>query len=240
MPTILITGANRGLGLEFTRQYLADGWQVIATCRTPQRAASLQALAKQHKNLQIETLDVGDPSSISALANTIKDVAVDILLNNAGIYSGLSQSISARDDDKAQEFGTLDADGWNKVLQINSIAPIMVTQTFLPNIKRGHERKIIFISSRMGSITRTSPGYIAYRSSKATLNAAMRNVALALQPDKITVISFHPGWVQTDMGGANADITPETSITGMRKVIAGLTIEQTGQFLNYDGDVLPW
>ncbi len=241
MPTILITGANRGLGFEFTQQYLRDGWHVIATCRVPTKATALQQLAAQNKNLQIETLEASDQNSIATLASKLENVALDILLNNAGIYSGVGKTRSDQENDSSQNFGTLDAVAWAKVLQTNTVAPLMVTQAFLPNIKRGQQNKIVFISSRMGSIERTNaPDAIAYRSSKAALNAAMRNISLSLQPEKITVVSFHPGWVQTDMGGAGADLTPEASITHIRQVIANLTMKQTGQFLNYDGGTIPW
>jgi NAD(P)-dependent dehydrogenase (short-subunit alcohol dehydrogenase family) len=234
MSSVLITGASRGLGLEFTRQYAADGWDVIACCREPKKADKLQALAKDNKKIRIEPLDVSDFSAPAKLAEKLKGITLDILINNAGIYSGTD----AKHDD-SQTFGTLNAEAWNTVLRTNTIAPIMVTQAFAPLMaKKG--AKIIMISSGMGSIEQAGEGVIAYRTSKAALNAAMHNIAMTLRPQHITVISFHPGWVKTDMGGSGADITPEQSVSGMRKTIVSLTEKQSGQFLRYSGEIIPW
>lgn len=241
MPSILITGATRGIGLELCRHYAAAGWRVIATCRDPDKAAALRDLAHSCDAIRIERLDVTDATSIAALAERLKDETLDVLINNAGILSGSSSDTFWADtDDKSQEFGTIDANGWDKVLRANTIAPIMVTQALLPQIKRGAGRKIIMVSSCVGSIAQPFPNYIAYATSKAALNMAMRNVAMALQNDNITVVSLHPGWVKTDMGGPNADITVEESVAGMRKVIYGLTLQQSGGFIAYDGNALPW
>ncbi len=241
MPTVLITGANRGLGFEFARQYAADGWDVIATCRAPEKAVELKALAAGNPSVRIEPLNVADDSSISQLAGKIKDEAVDVLINNAGILSGNNPAYSASDDsdDMTQAFGTIDPRSWEKVLRINAIAPVMVTQALLPNLRCANG-KVIMVSSIMGSIEKAYTGYIAYCTSKAALNMAMRDVAQSLLNEKIIVVSLHPDWVKTDMGGKNARLTPEESVKGMRNVIDKLSLDQSGQFLRCDGEILPW
>ncbi len=240
MTTIFITGANRGIGLEFTRQYALDGGQVIACCRQPSQSTALQALAEKYRSIRIEALDVGDDQAISALAKKLEDTAIDILINNAGIFSGRATPVPPGNDDQYQKFGAIDSNAWNKVLRINSIAPIMVTEAFMPHILRGKDRKVIMISSGMGSIEAIGAGAIAYRTSKAALNAGMRNIANALEEQKIIVVSFHPGWVKTDMGGKGAQLEPDVSVKGMREVIAQLSIKQSSLFLDYRGKVLPW
>ncbi len=235
MPVVLVSGANRGLGLEFVRQYAADGWQVIAACRHPDSATELQTLAKNNTAIHPEQLDVADQTSIATLATKLKDVAIDVLLNNAGIYSG-----NPDDKQTGQSFGNIDSAAWAKVLHVNTIAPILMAEAFAPLVAKSDKRVIANITSKMGSITLMAPGSIAYRTSKAALNAAMRNIVPELSNQQITIVNFHPGWVKTDMGGTNADITPDVSITGIRHVIAGLTLKNSGTFFNYDGTTLPW
>ena len=235
MPTVLITGAGRGIGLEFATQYASAGWQVIATARDPVKAEDLQRLTKNNSHVRIEALDVTNPDSITALATRLHGQPIDILINNAGIYSGTG----AKQDD-SQSFGTLDGPAWLKVLQINSVAPMLVTQALIDQLRQGQMRKIIMISSMMGSIARTPGGTYAYRSSKAALNMAMRCLALDLRGENFTVASFHPGWVRTDMGGSGADITPQQSVTGLRQQIDNLTPQDTGCFLGYDGARWAW
>lgn len=237
MPTVLITGANRGIGFEFARQYARDGWQVVAACRDPARAGSLHQLAAAHPAIRIERLEVTDWPGVAALAERLKHSAVDVLIDNAGIASGAGHR-----EDGAQIFGGIDPEAWDRVLRVNTIAPLMVAQAFLPQIMAGKERKIVMISSMMGSIAAcTGTGaVIAYRSSKAALNMAMRCAALALQDAGITVVSLHPGWVRTDMGGKDAEIDAETSVTGMRRLIAALSPADSGRFLGYDGREWPW
>lgn len=235
MPTILITGASRGLGFEFTHQYAHEGADVIACCRAPDKAEKLKAIAQQHKNIRIEALDVTDGKSIAALAVRLKDTAIDILINNAGIISGGNGK-----EDGTQDFGAVDAEAWDHVLRTNTIAPIMVLQALVPNLASNKNSKAIMITSKMGSIGEMGGGYLAYRTSKAALNAAMVTVSHDLKQKNIAIANLHPGWVKTDMGGAGAQITPETSVTGMRKVIAGLTLAKTGQFFNYDGTIIAW
>ena len=244
MPTLLITGSNRGLGFEFARQYAADQWQVIACCRSPEKAHELQALAKANPALKIEPLDLADDQSIDSLAARLKGTAIDLLVNCAGIFSGTGldgHHFLENGPDITQAFGSLDSAAWAKVLRINTIAPIMVSQALKNNLFQGKGRTLIMISSRMGSIERIyRAGDIAYRTSKAALNAAVKSISYSLHDAKITVACFHPGWVQTDMGSKSAELTPEQSVSSIRRVISTLKLENSGQFLNYDGQPIPW
>ena len=230
MPGICITGANRGLGLEFTRQYAADGWQVLACCRDP--AAATSSLGGFGGDVRVVALDAGDPESIRALAAQIRD-PLDVLMNNAGVFAEADE-MAAGDMDAYTE-------RWRHDFQINAVAPLLVTRALLPHIMRGKHKKIIAISSRMGSIgMNRDGGYTIYRSTKAALNMAMNNLALELQPQGVSVNVLHPGWVRTDMGGRQADLAPEESVKGMRRVIAGLDPARTGKFYDYKGEELPW
>lgn len=231
MRTILITGANRGLGLEFCRQYAAEGWRVIAASRNPAQAQALQDLATRHANLQLEALDVSDFVAIDRLAATLANDSIDVLLNNAGIYA----------DNKANGFGQLDYPLWSQSFVVNTQAPVKMTEAFLPHLQRGTQKLVVNISSLMGSITdNTSGGSIFYRSGKAALNAAMKTLAIELKPQAIGVLTLHPGWVKTDMGGPNALIEAAESIAGMRQVIGQFSLGQSGGFFKYDGTVMPW
>ena len=204
MPSVLISGANRGLGLEFVKQYAADRWDVIACCRMPDKATELRALAQSNPAIRIEPLDVGDEKSIFALAAKLESTPKDVLINNAGI--------SERGDIR-RNLGSMNAETWNEVFRINTIAPIMVTQSLLPNLKRGHQKKVIMISSKRGSIEAAeNDGTMAYRTSKTALNMAMRSAAFTMQSESFVIVSFHPGWVQTDMGGKGATLTPQQSV----------------------------
>nr|WP_254447718.1 SDR family oxidoreductase [Sphingomonas sp. ID1715] len=215
----MITGAGRGIGLEFVRQYAADGWDVIASARRPQEADALLATGAE-----VFALDAADPQSIAALAEQIGSRAIDVLIANAGIYPQ-----------------GLDVEGWLQAFATNSIGPTLLANALRANVAASSQRKMVAISSRMGSIAdNSSGGAIAYRSSKAALNAAWHSLALELRKEGICMAVLHPGWVQTDMGGAGAMIDAQTSVSGLRQVIAGLSIEQTGRFFNYDGQELPW
>lgn len=231
MQTILITGANRGLGLEFCRQYAVAGHRVIAVCRQPAKSTALNELAKQHANVQIHALDVGDFAQINAFSQALADVSIDVLINNAGIYP----------DNAETGFGQLNYQDWSQAFWINSIAPVKLTEAFLPQIQRSQKKLVVSVSSLMGSMSdNTSGGSLLYRSSKAALNAAMKSLAIDLAPQGIGVLILHPGWVKTDMGGKNALIDVLESVTGMRQCIDGFLAEQSGCFLKYDGKLLPW
>jgi NAD(P)-dependent dehydrogenase (short-subunit alcohol dehydrogenase family) len=224
MPVVLISGANRGLGLEFVRQYRAEGWEVIAGCRDPGAAAELNAVG----GVSVHALDVADGASVASFAQAVGGRPLDLVIANAGVYGG-----------QAQGFGEVDFDAWLQTLAVNTLAPVRLAQAFAPNL-RAAKGKLIAISSLMGSIADSSGGFIIYRSSKAALNMAFKSVALALKGDGVTAAVLHPGWVQTDMGGKNAPVTPEQSIAGMRQVIAGLTVADAGSFHDYSGKALPW
>ena len=227
MPTVMITGANRGLGLEFATQYLADGWRVIATCRDPSAAVGLSGLSG---DIEVHRLAVDMSRQIEDLKSALGEQPIDVLINNAGIYGPRDTGI-----------GNLDPAAWRHVFEVNSIAPIKVAEAFLDNVAAGDQKKIASVTSKMGSIGEISEGreYV-YRSSKAALNAAHKAMALQIAPRGIAAAVMHPGWVRTDMGGPGALIDATESVAGMRKVIAGLTLERTGTFWNYDGTELPW
>jgi NAD(P)-dependent dehydrogenase (short-subunit alcohol dehydrogenase family) len=231
MATVLITGSNRGLGLEFCRQYAREGWNIIACCRKPQQAFELDKLARQYNNIQVETLDVADFSQVDALSQKLSDVCIDVLINNAGIYA----------DRRERSFGKLDYQAWTKTLMVNTLSPIKMAEAFLPQIKCSEKKLMVGISSLMGSMSDNDMGgSILYRSSKAALNAAMKSLAIDFKGQSIGVLIFHPGWVKTDMGGANALINADESVSGMRSVINSFSLEQSGSFIKYDGTLLPW
>ncbi len=227
MPSVLITGANRGLGLEFTRQYAADGWRVFAACRDPAGARDLAAV---EGDVSAETLDVDDGPQVAALANKLSGQPIDVLINNAGIYGPKDVT---RD--------TVDYDAWGQVFRTNTMSPLAMSAAFAANVAQGGQKKIITLSSIMGSIAENdSSGDFIYRSSKAAVNAVMKSLAGDLKSEGITVAVLHPGWVRTDMGGPDAAIEAPESVTGMRAVIAGLKESDSGRFLNYDGTEIPW
>ena len=227
MPSVLITGASRGLGLEFTRQYAADGWRVFAACRDPAGAKDLAAV---EGDVSAETLDVDDPSQVAALAKKLSGQPIDVLINNAGIYGPKDLT---RD--------TIDYDAWGQVFRTNAMSPLAVSAAFAANVAQGGQKKIITLSSIMGSIAENdSSGDFIYRSSKAAVNAVMKSLAGDLKSEGITVTVVHPGWVLTDMGGPEAAIDATESVTGMRAVIAGLKESDSGRFFNNDGTEIPW
>jgi len=230
MPSIIITGANRGLGLEFARQYAEAGWRVYAGCREPHCAGDLHDLARTHPKVSYHGVDVRDHKQIDALAGDLAHEKIDILLNNAGIYH-----------DHGESFGHLDYDAWTESFRVNTLAAAKMAEAFFLHIARSEKRLIVAITSLMGSIADNgSGGYYPYRSSKAALNAVMKSLSIDLKPKKIGALILHPGWVKTDMGGPNAEITPEISVRGMRKVIDDFTMNDTGKFFSYDGKELPW
>lgn len=233
MNTILITGANRGIGLELARQYAADGWRVRACCRHPEKAAALNALAAQHPDtIQIHELDVSDLAQIDALAKTLSLEAIDVLVNNAGIYP---------DEDFAGGFGHTNYLKWMQAFQVNTMAPLKMAEAFALNVARSERKIIATISSKMGSVAdNTSGGAYLYRSSKCAVNMVVKSLALDLKEQGIIAVAFNPGWVLTDMGGPNAMITTEQSVSGLRKVIEKLSQADSGKFFNYDGAEIAW
>ncbi len=240
MAKLFITGANRGLGFEFVRQYAAEGWEIIACCREPEKATELKALTNKFPAIIIEKLDVTDFDAVRALAKKYANARIDVLINNAGILSGTSGVSGWQESgpEASQIYPHIDPVAWQKVLLANTISPIMIAQAFAPTLPAGS--KIAFITSRMASIQEMGPTYIAYRTSKAALNAGMRNLSFDL--DKLGIISvcLSPGWVKTSMGGPGASLTPTESIQGMRKVIAGLRSSDNGTFLDHEGKKVAW
>lgn len=230
MSTYLITGSNRGIGLEFVRKLAERGETVIATCRDRSRAEDLQRLSQEQERVEIHELDVADAQSISSFGSQLGDRPVDVLINNAGVYGP-----------REAGFGKLDEADWQQVLQVNSVAPLLLTQKLMASLRAGSDKKLVFITSKMGSIGDNGGGgqYI-YRSSKAALNAAVKSLSIDLADDGFKVAMLHPGWVLTDMGGSNALIDTDTSVRGMLEVIDGMSAGNSGQFTAYDGQSIPW
>ena len=222
-PTVLITGANRGLGLEFARQYSAAGWTVIGTARRPSQANDLEAL-----DVEILELDVADRDSIAALAAALEGRAVDMLINNAGIFPRVSQ------------IEQVDADDYQQTLIVNTLGPVLVTQALMPNLGRGELKRIVNITSQLASIERSSGGFYGYRESKAALNMFTKTLASELGPDGFICLAIHPGWVRTDMGGPSANLSPEESVSAMRAVIDNVTADDNGAYRGYNGDPVAW
>lgn len=218
MPTVLITGANRGLGLEFTRQYKNDGWDVAVTVREP--SAELVQL-----KVQVERLDMLDLASVANIGDKFE--ALDLVIANAGAMG--PQKAESAEDGRA----------WAELLTINTIAPYLLGKALLENVA-SVPGKLIAITSKMGSIADSSGGYVPYRTSKAALNMAWHSLAIEARPLGVAAAVINPGWVQTRMGGGNAPLTPEQSVAQMREVIAGLTLDRTGSFLHRDGSIIPW
>lgn len=226
--TILITGANRGIGLEYVRQYAESGNQVYATVRDLAEATSLQQLAAEYSNIEILALDAANIAAIRELAGQLSAITVDILISNAGTYPESS-------------FGKTDSQAWLHAFQVNTLTTYYLAEAFLPQLRRASQAKLIAMTSKMGSIEDNSSGgeYI-YRSSKTALNMVVKSLALDLREFNIAVAALHPGWVRTDMGGPNGLIDTATSVRGLRQVIEQLTCEQSGQFIAYDGKLIPW
>ena len=228
--SVLITGANRGLGLEFTRQLAGDAERIIACCRNPARANELNQVAAQSAGVvQTRALDVTDGARIKALAAQLADQPIDLLLNNAGILGPRPAS------------GVQDVDAWRQVLEVNTIAPLKMVEAMLDSVALSKRKLIVNITSKMGSMgDNQSGGAYIYRSSKASLNAVMKSLALDTAELGVTVLLVHPGWVSTDMGGPSGLIDAETSVTGMKSIIDRADSSLSGRFFNYDGAEIPW
>jgi len=230
MTTVLVTGANRGIGLELVRQYAADGAEVIACCRDPAAASELKGLAgASGGTVRIMKLDVASEGDIAALKAALAGQPIDILINNAGISGPSRQSA----DD-------IDLEGWLETFRVNTVAPVAVSQALHANLKAGAAKKLAAITSQLGSTANNGGQRYAYRSSKAALNNAMRGLSRDWARDGIAVGIYHPGWVRTDMGGASAPVTPEASVRGLRQRIAELSSATSGAYLDYAGAALPW
>lgn len=223
MSTVLITGAARGLGLDFVKQYAAKGWKVHACARAPDALGGVKGDIHPHK------LEVTDYAAVKALAAKLKGEAIDVLICNAGI-SGKEATV----------LGSLDPAVWRETFEVNALAPLMMAEAFADHVAASKDRKLVAISSRLGSITFANNGRYSYRASKAALNMEWKGLSVDLGPKGLICVVLHPGWVQTDMGGQAATLTIEQSVPAMVKVIDGLTAADNGRFLNYDGTELPW
>ena len=228
--TVLITGAARGIGLEFVRHYLQAGWQVHACARNLQQAGELQQLAQDEAALRLHELDISSDSQISDLTAELEQQPLDLVINNAGIYGP-----------KGLAFGEVTRDRWRQVLEVNTISPLMLTQALLGNLLEGRQKKVVMLSSKVGSISENSGGAgYYYRSSKTALNQVVKSLSIDLAELGISVLAVHPGWVQTEMGGPNALIDTGQSVAGLAQVIDQLDGQMSGQFIEYNGKQIPW
>ena len=222
MPTVLITGANRGLGLEFARQYAADGWRVLATVRNP-----LKGRAASDAGAEVHVCDVADPAQVAGLAVSLRDVGLDLLLCNAGTFG------------ERQELSDLDPEEFMRVMRVNALGPLLVVRALADRL--AGRKLVAAVSSKMGSITDNgSGGVYAYRASKAALDMVVKTLAVDLSVRGITAVALSPGWVRTDMGGPAAPLEAGEAVAGMRKVLASVTAADSGKFLHYDGSEVPW
>lgn len=228
MPTVFISGANRGIGLEMARQYGADGWTVIATCRDPIQPGELATISG---DIQVHGLDVSDHRQIDRLAGDLQGTKIDLLINNAGVY-----------DDRNHGSTGIDYADWEASFRVNTMAPLKMSSTFLPLVAAQGGGMIATVSSVLASIAESSPNSAsyAYRTSKAAVNMAMHVFAEEVRDQNVAVILLHPGWVQTDMGGAEAAIDATASVQGIRRVLAGAGMPESGRFFAYDGREIPW
>lgn len=226
MPTVLIVGASRGIGREFVRQYVADGWSVIATIRKPEDG---RALTEYGRGVEIHLLDVTDRPGVARFAQELSGRAIDVLIGNAGVMGKRGNGLEPQDYEL-----------WHQVFDVNVMGPAALAYAFVPHVAASQQRKMVFVTSQMGSITNSSGGSTIYRSSKAALNMVAKNLSIEFAPRNVAVAVVHPGWVRTDMGGPSATLSVEQSVSGIRRVVGALTPHDTGKFFNYDGNALPW
>lgn len=231
MATVLITGANRGIGLHLAEQYAKRGDSVIACCRAPGQASELAALAASNSNVRVEGVEVGDGASVAALKASIGDMPLDLVINNAGMAGPAPD---------AQNAANMDFDGWAETFNINTMAPLRVLQALRSNLAAGSSPKAVTITSQMGALSLDMPVMYAYCSSKAAVNKIMKMYAADAASDKIAVQLIHPGWVKTDMGGDAAAIEPADSAAGIIKVIDDLSMENTASFMQWNGESHAW
>ena len=230
MLTVLITGANRGIGLELVKHYLDHGDRVIGTYRETTSSKELIQMSENHKDLKILKLDVSSDGSLKDFPNQLNGAPIDIFINNAGVFGPRDSS-----------FGNVTEQGWVAALKVNAIAPLILTQLIIENLRKGSVKKLIYITSKMGSIDdNNGGGSYVYRSSKTALNAVVKSISVDLASEGIRVALLHPGWVRTDMGGPNGLIDTNTSVSGMIKVINELEESDSGSFFNYDGAIISW
>lgn len=228
---VLITGANRGIGLEMVKYAMQQGWRVFACCRNPHNADSLFNIAKlSNGQISVHIADMHELSTLQALSYELRNDPVDILINNAGIYGS----------DK-NKFGSVDVESWLQAFQVNSIAPLKMVEAFSEQLHMGKRKIVACMSSKMGSMADNGYGssYI-YRSSKAALNAVVKSLSIDLKEQGVISVALHPGWVKTDMGGANAEITTDECVEQIFSHLLSLTIDDSGRFIDIDGSDIPW
>ncbi|RVQ65152.1 SDR family oxidoreductase [Croceicoccus ponticola] len=231
MTNILITGAARGLGFELARQFAEQGERVYATCRNPQAAEALRNVAEASEGrLTVHRMDVGDMASVKACAEELKDVDIDILINNAGVWGGLD----------TQTFQNMDYDNWARELNIMLMGPFRVMQNFLPHVRRGHDKKIVSITSQTAAHAYDHLIGYSYATAKAGLNRAMTALAQEMQDEDLIFTLLHPGWIKTDMAGDVADLEPADAARDNIVAIRNLTKEDSGKFRKWDGGIHPW
>ncbi len=228
MTTVLITGASRGIGSKLAKQYAAEGAQVIACVRDTASAPGLQGA---NGNLRIIQMDMGDPASISAAAAAVGDQPIDVLINNAGAVGG---------NPAKQSLDQLDLEEWHRTLNVNTIGPVLAAKAFKGSLAASGDGKLMNVTSQLAASTWPFGGMYIYSTTKAALSKATQILALDWKSDSITVALMHPGWVHTDLGGPNAEISAEESASGIRSVIAGLTKEDSGKFYKWNGEIHPW
>ena len=228
METVVITGANRGIGLGLVRRYVRHGSRIFACCRAPDQAEELADLA-QRENITLVPLDVTDAAQVDAFVTGLGTQPIDILINNAGVMGGTRQSLS-----------DMDYDAWREAFEINTIAPFRLTTALGQHLASAPRPRVVTVSSQMGALSRRSTGSHAYRSSKAAVNKVMQVLAVELENDGIIVCPIHPGWVRTDMGGSHAEISVEESAEGIFNLISDFTIEQSGRFWTWNGEEHAW
>jgi len=233
MPTVLITGANRGLGFEFATQYAARGWRVLATCRKPTSATACAALSG---DVQLLRVDVADHASIDAAARQLAGQPIDLLVNNAGLFGPKREA----EQDLRQTFGHIDYAIAHDLYQANALGPLRMAEAFVEHVAASHQRKIVTLTSSIGSITHSTGGLYAYRSSKAAANMVMRSLGFDLADRGIATAALCPGWVSTDMGGAAAPLSPRESVAGLIAVIERLEPANSGRFWSHAGEELAW
>jgi NAD(P)-dependent dehydrogenase (short-subunit alcohol dehydrogenase family) len=232
MPSVLITGSNRGLGLEWARQYADDGWRVFASCRWPNEADDLHTLAKDNKNITIHRLDVTKQDEINALAVELMKEPIDVLVSNAGVYLEKFWDTG---------LGKIRYEDWEYTFRVNTLGAVRVTEAFQDHVGRSEKRLVAVVSTHMASIADiATPGAYYYRSTKAALNAVMEGLTYELKPKEIGVLILHPGWVRTRMGGEGTSLLPPESVRGMREIVDRFTLEDSGGFFRYDGVEMPW
>lgn len=232
MKTTLITGANRGIGLEFSRQLAEDGWCVLACSRDLEKSDALNKLAAEYpERIILYALDVTDHGQIEKLSQTLANKPIDLLINNAGVFPDIND----------RSFGQTDYDSWAHAFLVNTMAPLKMAEEFIDQVTQSSRKTIVTITSKMGSVADNGRGgsYI-YRSSKSAVNMVIKSIAIDLKSNDIISVLLHPGWVRTDMGGPSGLISVEQSVSGMLSVIREVTSADSGKFIAYDGQIIPW